>query len=159
MILGFNDYIMFCDGVWDDSLLIVKYVDCVLGEIWFYFLDWYFFVDFVLDISEFGDGFVLDYEIVELSKVIKWVFYILVFFIFIYIENVCLVFCIRYVYICVFFILIRILVFIICGYIFNKILWIDYRSVFLYVVFDSNYSCFEKGWCRICDKIERLFGF
>lgn len=115
MILGFNDYIMFCDGVWDDSLLIVKYVDCVLGEIWFYFIDWYFFVDFVLDISEFGDGFVLDYEIVELSKVIKWVFYILVYFIFIYIENVCLVFCIRYVYICVFFILIRILVFIICG--------------------------------------------
>lgn len=154
MTLGSNDYIMFRDGVRDDSPLIAKYADCASGEIRLYSSDRYLLVDFVSDTSEPGDGFALDYETVESSKATKWVLHILVFFISIHIENVCLASCTRHVYIRVLPILIRISVFIICGYIFNKILWIDHRSVSLYVAPDSNYSCPEKGWCMKVKSLE-----
>lgn len=69
MTLGPNDYIMFRDGVRDDSPLIAKYADCASGEIRLYSTDRYLLVNFVSDTSEPGSGFKLDYETVESSKV------------------------------------------------------------------------------------------
>ena len=71
MTLGPNDYIMFRDGVRDDSPLIAKYADCASGEIRLYSTDQYLLVNFVSDSSEPGNGFQLDYETVESSKETK----------------------------------------------------------------------------------------
>jgi len=68
LTLGPNDYIMFRDGVRDDSPQIAKYADCASGEIRLYSTDRYLLVNFVSDTSEPGNGFQLDYETVESSK-------------------------------------------------------------------------------------------
>ena len=77
LTLGLNDYIMFRDGVRDDSPQIAKYADCASGEIRFYSTGRYLLVNFVSDTSEPGNGFQLDYETVESSKGTKRIRYIL----------------------------------------------------------------------------------
>ncbi|XP_020601990.1 deleted in malignant brain tumors 1 protein-like isoform X3 [Orbicella faveolata] len=69
MTLGPNDYVMFRDGVRDDSPLIAKYAYCASGEIRLYSTDQYLLVNFVSDSSKPGNGFQLDYETVDSSKV------------------------------------------------------------------------------------------
>lgn len=77
LTLGPNDYIIFRDGVRDDSPQIAKYAYCASGEIRLYSTDRYLLVNFVSDTSEPGNGFQLDYETVESSKGTKRIRYIL----------------------------------------------------------------------------------
>jgi len=89
MTLGPNDYVMFRDGVRDDSPLIAKYAYCASGEIRLYSTDQYLLVNFVSDSSKPGNGFQLDYETVDSSKETKRIRYI-IYFIPLQIENLCL---------------------------------------------------------------------
>lgn len=100
MTLGPNDYIMFRDGVRDNSPLIAKYADCASGEIRLYSTERYLLVNFVSDTSEPGSGFKLDYETVESSKATYLMSYShFSFFIPLHIENVFLASCtLRHVY-------------------------------------------------------------
>lgn len=68
LTLGSNDYIMFRDGLRDDSPQIAKYADCASGELRLYSTDQYMVVNFVSDGSEPGNGFQLDYETVDSSE-------------------------------------------------------------------------------------------
>ena len=96
MTLGANDYIMFRDGVRDNSPQIAKYAGCASGEIRLYSTDRYLLVNFVSDASEPGNGFRLDYETVESSKETKRVRYIYDSFSSSSFENSCLTSCARH---------------------------------------------------------------
>lgn len=89
MTLGPNDYIIFRDGLRDDSQLIAKYADCASGEIRLYSTDQYLLVNFVSDLSEPGNGFQLDYETVESSKETKRIRHNL-YFSALHVKNLCL---------------------------------------------------------------------
>ena len=68
MTFGSYDYIVFRDGLQDDSPQISKYADCATGELRLYSTDRYMLVKFVSDGSETGSGFRLEYEGVSSSK-------------------------------------------------------------------------------------------
>ena len=65
---GVNDFIVFRDGVQDNSSQIVKYTDCAADELTLYSSNRYALVSFISNGSEADSGFRLDYEGVESSK-------------------------------------------------------------------------------------------
>ena len=68
LTLGANDFMLFRDGLQDNSSQIVKYTDCAAGELKLYSTNRYALVKFVSNVSEAVSDFRLDYESVSSGK-------------------------------------------------------------------------------------------
>ena len=68
LTLGANDFMLFRDGLQDNSSQIVKYADCAAGELKLYSTNRYALVRFVSNGSETASGFRLDYESVQSGR-------------------------------------------------------------------------------------------
>ena len=72
LTLGANDFMLFRDGLQDNSSQIVKYTDCAAGELKLYSTNRYALVKFVSNVSEAVSDFRLDYESVSSGKKKKY---------------------------------------------------------------------------------------
>ena len=68
LTLGANDFMLFRDGLQDNSSQIVKYTDCAASELKLYSTNRYTLVRFVSNGSEAVSYFRLDYESVLSGK-------------------------------------------------------------------------------------------
>ena len=68
MTFGAGDYILFRDGIQDDSPQIAKYAHCAYGTLRLYSTGRYMLVNFVSDASSLGTGFQLDFESLDSSR-------------------------------------------------------------------------------------------
>ena len=66
--LGPNDFMLFRDGLQDNSSQIVEYTDCAAGELKLYSTNRYALVRYVSNGSEAVSDFRLDYESVSSGK-------------------------------------------------------------------------------------------
>ena len=76
MAFGADDYVMFRDGIQDDSPEIAKYSNCAKGKLRLYSSDRYMLITFVSVGNSSSTGFQLDYDMVLSSKLKTKMFYL-----------------------------------------------------------------------------------